>query len=74
MVVRPTPGVRVLVMCADIGGGHVTVARSLADSLEARDDVAAVDFRTDLDVMGPRLGGFLTNGFHVHLDELLLNV
>ncbi len=70
MVVGATGGVRVLVMCADIGEGHVTVARSLADSLEARDDVATVDFRTDLDVMGPRLGRFLTNGFQVHLDQL----
>ena len=29
----PGGGIRVLVMCADIGEGHVTVARSLADSL-----------------------------------------
>jgi UDP-N-acetylglucosamine:LPS N-acetylglucosamine transferase len=74
---RPAPttaqegeGVRVLVMCADIGEGHVTVARSLADKLAARHDVAAVEFRTDLDVMGPRFGRFMTNGFHTHLDEV----
>lgn len=63
-------GVRVLVMCADIGEGHLTVARSLADSLAARDDVSAVEFRTDLDVMGPRFGRFMTNGFHTHLDDV----
>jgi UDP-N-acetylglucosamine:LPS N-acetylglucosamine transferase len=57
-------------MCADIGEGHVTVARSLAMSLELRDDVAAVDFRTDLDVMGPRFGRFMTNGFRLHLDDV----
>jgi processive 1,2-diacylglycerol beta-glucosyltransferase len=66
----PGGGIRVLVMCADIGEGHVTVARSLADSLAERDDVAAVDFRTDLDVMGRRLGAFLTNGFRVHIDDV----
>jgi processive 1,2-diacylglycerol beta-glucosyltransferase len=65
-----TSPVRVLVMCADIGEGHVTVARSLAASLRARDDVARVDFRTDLEVMGPRFGRFMTNGFRVHLDAV----
>jgi processive 1,2-diacylglycerol beta-glucosyltransferase len=63
-------GIRVLVMCADIGEGHVTVARSLALSLRARDDVSRVEFRTDLEVMGPRFGRFMTNGFRVHLDEV----
>jgi processive 1,2-diacylglycerol beta-glucosyltransferase len=63
-------GIRVLVMCADIGEGHVTVARSLASSLRARGDVAGVELRTDLEVMGPRFGRFMTNGFRVHLDEL----
>src|SRR3981081_3732586 len=61
---------RVLVMCADIGEGHVTVARSLAASLTRRDDVEAVELRTDLAVLGPRLGKFLTNGFEVHLDQI----
>jgi UDP-N-acetylglucosamine:LPS N-acetylglucosamine transferase len=60
----------VLVLCADIGEGHVTVARRLTDDLAANDHVAAVDMRTDLSVLGPRLGRFLTNGFHVHLDQL----
>lgn len=63
-------GIRVLVMCADIGEGHVTVARSLASSLSARDDVASVEFRTDLEVMGPRFGRFMANGFRVHLDDV----
>jgi UDP-N-acetylglucosamine:LPS N-acetylglucosamine transferase len=67
---RAGDGVRVLVMCADIGEGHVTVARSLADSLSARDDVASVAFRTDLGVMGPRFGRFMTNGFHTHMDDV----
>jgi UDP-N-acetylglucosamine:LPS N-acetylglucosamine transferase len=61
---------RVLVLCADIGEGHVTVARSLADSLARRHDVEAVELHTDLDVLGPRLGQFLTRGFHVHLDQI----
>jgi processive 1,2-diacylglycerol beta-glucosyltransferase len=63
------PGVRVLVLCADVGEGHVTVARSLAASLQARDDVEAVELRTDLGVMGRRFGRFMTSGFHVHLDD-----
>jgi processive 1,2-diacylglycerol beta-glucosyltransferase len=62
-------GVRVLVMCADIGEGHVTVARSLTARLRARGDVARVEFRTDLEVMGRRFGRFMTNGFRVHLDD-----
>ncbi len=61
---------RVLVLCADIGEGHVTVARSLTADLSAHPDVAAVELRTDLDVLGPRLGAFLTHGFELHLDQL----
>jgi UDP-N-acetylglucosamine:LPS N-acetylglucosamine transferase len=72
MTVSPDrrPGIRALVMCADIGEGHVTVARSLAEDLASRADVQAVELRTDLDVMGPRLGRFLTRGFEVHLDRI----
>src|ERR1700737_834341 len=61
---------RVLVMCADIGEGHVTVARSLAASLSRRADVEAVELHTDLSVLGTRLGKFLTNGFEVRLDQI----
>jgi UDP-N-acetylglucosamine:LPS N-acetylglucosamine transferase len=60
----------VLVLCAEIGEGHVTVARALASDLSAREDVDAVQLRTDLEVLGPRLGRFLTNGFHIHLDQI----
>jgi UDP-N-acetylglucosamine:LPS N-acetylglucosamine transferase len=63
-------GIRVLILCADIGAGHVTVARTLADALRGRDDVEAVELRTDLDVMGPRLGQFLSDGFDTHLDKI----
>lgn len=59
-----------LVLCADIGAGHVTVARALAVSLRDHDAVEEVGLRTDLDVMGPRLGGFLTDGFDTHLDQI----
>ncbi len=59
-----------LVLCADIGEGHVTVARSLTRGLSRRDDVDAVELRADLDVLGPRLGRFLTRGFHIHLDRI----
>jgi UDP-N-acetylglucosamine:LPS N-acetylglucosamine transferase len=69
-IAEPPNGIRVLVLCADIGEGHVTVARSLAADLTARDDVAAVELHTDLSVLGPRFGTFMTRGFHVHLDEL----
>jgi processive 1,2-diacylglycerol beta-glucosyltransferase len=62
--------VRVLVLCADIGEGHVTVARALAADLESRSDVAAVELRTDLEVLGPRLGRMLTRGFHTHIEEI----
>jgi len=61
--------VRVLVLSADIGEGHVTAARALAGSLSARQGVT-VELHTDLDVMGERLGAFLTRGFHTHLDEI----
>lgn len=61
---------RVLVLCADIGEGHVTVARALAAELTARDEVEAVELHTDLSVLGPRLGRFLTNGFRTHLEEV----
>jgi UDP-N-acetylglucosamine:LPS N-acetylglucosamine transferase len=60
----------VLVLCAEIGEGHLTVARTLVSDLSARDDVEAVQLHTDLDVLGPRLGRFLTRGFHVHLDQV----
>ena len=63
-------GVRVLVLSADIGEGHVTAARALTGSLGRRDEVDAVELHTDLDVMGRRLGAFLTRGFHTHLDEI----
>jgi UDP-N-acetylglucosamine:LPS N-acetylglucosamine transferase len=62
--------VRVLVLCAEIGEGHVTVARSLAQDLAERGDVEAVELRVDLDVLGPRLGRFLTTGFNVHIDRI----
>lgn len=63
-------GSRVLILCADIGAGHVTVARTLADALRAREDVDAVELRTDLDVMGRRVGAFLNDGFDTHLDRI----
>ena len=65
-----TRGVRVLVLCADIGEGHVTVARSLVNALSRRDDVESVELRADLEVMGHRFGRFMTNGFHLHLDRV----
>jgi UDP-N-acetylglucosamine:LPS N-acetylglucosamine transferase len=45
------------------------VARSLATALSNREDVEAVELRTDLGVMGPRFGRFMTDGFERHLDE-----
>jgi UDP-N-acetylglucosamine:LPS N-acetylglucosamine transferase len=63
-------GVRVLVLCAEIGAGHVTVARALVSELRERDEVEAVELRTDLEVMGRRLGRFLANGFDVHLERV----
>ncbi len=61
---------RVLILCAGIGEGHLTVARSLAADLSARSDVEAVELRSDLGVLGERLGSFLTRGFELHLDQL----
>lgn len=60
---------RVLVLCAEIGEGHVTVARTLAESLRERPQVQAVSLRSDLEVMGPRFGRFMTRGFHTHLED-----
>ncbi|MBV8989276.1 MAG: hypothetical protein JO372_12030 [Solirubrobacterales bacterium] len=45
-------GVRALVLCAEIGEGHVTVARALCAELAAHDEVDAVQLRTDLEAMG----------------------
>jgi UDP-N-acetylglucosamine:LPS N-acetylglucosamine transferase len=61
--------VRVLVLSAEIGEGHVTAARSLVGRLQGRTEVEEVELRTDLDVLGPRLGRFLTRGFHTHLEQ-----
>jgi UDP-N-acetylglucosamine:LPS N-acetylglucosamine transferase len=69
VLMPPRRGWRILVLCADIGEGHVTVARALTERLEQRDDVSAVGLHTDLDVMGPRLGRFLTEQFHTHLED-----
>jgi UDP-N-acetylglucosamine:LPS N-acetylglucosamine transferase len=60
-------GARVLILCADIGEGHVTVARALAARLHEQDGVEAVKLRTDLGVLGERFGGFMDRGFHLHL-------
>lgn len=62
--------VRVLLMCADIGEGHLSAARALRRSLERREDVASVVLLADLNVMGPRLGRFLTDAFRVNLDRI----
>jgi processive 1,2-diacylglycerol beta-glucosyltransferase len=61
---------RVLILCADVGEGHVTVARALAARLRARDDVAAVSLNTQLDVLGERFGGFMRGGFDLHLGRI----
>lgn len=63
-------GARVLILSADIGEGHVTAARALADRLRQRASVDAVELRTDLRVMGRRFGRFMERGFHSHLDEI----
>ncbi|HTW13092.1 MAG TPA: hypothetical protein VME01_10125, partial [Solirubrobacteraceae bacterium] len=63
-------GIRVLVLCADIGEGHVTVAQQLVAQLRARSEVEHVGLRTDLAVMGERFGRFMTRGFEVHLDDV----
>ncbi|HWF55368.1 MAG TPA: glycosyltransferase [Solirubrobacteraceae bacterium] len=60
---------RVLILCAEVGEGHVTVARTLADSLRTRPEVEAVSLRTDLEVMGPRFGRFMSRGFDTHLED-----
>src|ERR1700722_3105011 len=63
-------GTRVLVLSADIGEGHLTAARSLTESLREHAGIDAVELRTDLSVMGPRLGRFLTRGFDTHLGRI----
>lgn len=63
------PGMRVLVLSAGIGEGHLTAARSLVAQLERRPDVAVVEFCEDLNVLGPRFGRFMTRGFHTHLEQ-----
>lgn len=67
---EPARGARVLILCADIGEGHVTVARALAARLRQRPEVDAVEMRDDLRVMGPWFGAFMDRGFHAHLDGI----
>lgn len=62
------PVMRVLVLSAEIGEGHVTAARSLVAKLSRRPEVEAVALRADLGVLGPRFGAFMTRGFHTHLE------
>jgi UDP-N-acetylglucosamine:LPS N-acetylglucosamine transferase len=57
-------------MCADIGEGHLTIARALAHRLCERDEAAEVELRTDLQVMGDLFGRFMEAGFHAHLDGI----
>jgi processive 1,2-diacylglycerol beta-glucosyltransferase len=66
---RAGDGARVLVLCAAIGEGHLTVARRLVADLEARADIGEVALRSDLEVMGERFGEFMTRGFQIHLEE-----
>src|SRR5205807_9307349 len=66
----PARGARVLILCADIGEGHVTVARALAARLRQRPEVDTVEMRDDLRVMGPWFGAFMDRGFHAHLDGI----
>jgi UDP-N-acetylglucosamine:LPS N-acetylglucosamine transferase len=63
-------GARVLVLCADIGEGHVTVARALTEQLGAHPGVDTVELRTDLAVMGTSMGRFMESGFRTHLDRI----
>jgi UDP-N-acetylglucosamine:LPS N-acetylglucosamine transferase len=63
-------GARVLILCADVGEGHVTAARALASRLRAHADVEAVELRADLEVLGRRFGRFMDRGFHAHLDGI----
>lgn len=67
---EPGRGLRVMVLCAAIGEGHLTVARELVTQLQARPEVEAVDFRTDLSVLGERLGRFMTSNFELHLEQI----
>jgi len=62
-------GARVLVLCADIGEGHLTTARALTSRLREHPAVDAVELRSDLTVMGPRMGRFMERGFHTHLEQ-----
>ena len=62
-------GLRVLILCADIGEGHLSTARALLRELDAHADVDAVELRSDLAVMGPRVGRFMDRGFHTHLER-----
>jgi processive 1,2-diacylglycerol beta-glucosyltransferase len=63
-------GLRVLLMCADIGEGHLTAARALCAELREHPQVGEVCLLESLDVLGRRLGPFLTDSFRVHLDRI----
>lgn len=67
---QPRRTLRVMVLCAAIGEGHLTVARELVTQLRARPDVEAVDFHTDLSILGERFGRFMTSSFELHLEQI----
>lgn len=48
----------------------MSTARALTTSLDAHSQVDVVELRTDLSVMGPRMGRFMTGGFRMHLDRI----
>lgn len=59
--------IRVLVLCAEIGEGHLTAANALAAELRTREVVSGVALRTDLQVLGRRFGRFMELGLRAHL-------
>ncbi len=63
-------GLRVLVLCAEIGEGHLTNARALSEGLRRHSAVSQVELRTDLRVIGRRLGDSMERGFHTHLERV----
>ena len=57
-------------MCARIGQGHVTVAQALASDLLTHNEVAAVELRDDLRVLGAGFGRFMELGLRAQLRQI----
>src|SRR5579884_2665227 len=63
-------GLRALLLAADVGESHLTMARIIARDLESREDVAAATVIEDFSSLGPRLARVVGGGFRLHVGRV----